>query len=66
MNAGAMPTTPISTPATAGPMILPTLKTALFRPTALGSSVDPTISVTNDWRAGMSKEVAQPSSSASR
>ncbi len=66
MNAGAMPTTPISTPATAGPMILPTLNTALLSPTALGRSLGPTISVTKDWRAGMSNEVAQPSSRASR
>ena len=65
-KAGAIPTTAISTPATAGPTTRAVLKLALLRPTALATRSGPTISLTNDWRAGMSKAVATPSSRARR
>ena len=63
-NAGAIPTTAISTPATAGPMTRALLKLALFSPTALATRSGPTISLTNACLAGMSKAVTQPSSRA--
>ncbi len=63
-KAGAIPTTAISTPATAGPTTRAVLKLALFSPTALATRSGPTISVTNDCLAGMSKAVTQPSSRA--
>jgi hypothetical protein len=63
-KAGAIPTAAISPPAAAGPSTRAVLKLALFRPTALATRSGPTISLTNDCRAGMSKAVATPSSRA--
>ncbi len=51
-NAGPTPTWAMRTPATAGPTIRAALKAAEFSATAFATSPLPTISMTNDWRAG--------------
>jgi hypothetical protein len=55
------PIAPTSTPATAGPMIRAPLKIDEFSAMAFGRSSRPTISTTNDWRAGMSNAFTTPS-----
>ena len=57
-----MPVPPVAMikPATAGPTARATLTSTEFRLTALRSSSGPTISSTNDWRAGFSKRVVEP------
>ena len=59
-NAVEMSNTPMVRPATAGPTIRAALKIAEFRATALPMSSRPTISMTNDWRVGMSMAWVQP------
>ena len=63
---GPVPTSTMRNPASAGPMTRPRLNEALLSPTALGRSSRPTISMTNDCRAGASMAAPTPSSSASR
>src|SRR5918996_682958 len=60
-NANDRPTVAMTTPASAGPSIRLALKTALLSPTAFARFEKPTISVTNDWRAGLSTAVTHPS-----
>ncbi len=60
----AVPAVATITPATAGPMTRAALKVSEFSAMALSRSSRPTISTTNDWRAGMSSAFAVPSSSA--
>ena len=64
-NAGARPRVAMVTPAAAGPRMRPALNMALFRPTALGTSSGPTISMTKDCRVGMSIMVTMPRRKAS-
>jgi hypothetical protein len=59
-----IPTVAMSTPATAGPMTLEVVITALLRLTALATSAGPTISTTSARRAGLSMAVASPSTAA--
>ncbi len=59
--AGANPNQPIMTPETAGPTSRAELNCMEFRPTALGNKSCPTISATNDCRAGASKAWTMPS-----
>ena len=61
-----MSNTPIVSPATAGPTIRAALKIAELRATALPMSSRPTISMTNDWRVGMSTAFVQPRAKARR
>ncbi|CAM5638708.1 hypothetical protein SCYAM73S_01914 [Streptomyces cyaneofuscatus] len=65
-NAQPLPTVVIRTPATAGPMSRADWKFAEFRLTALRSCAGPTISETNDWRAGLSTTVTMPRRKATR
>jgi len=65
MKQSAVPTTAIRTPPTAGPTMRAALKTAELRAIALATSSLPTISTTNDWRAGMSTVLTRPSRNAS-
>ena len=65
-NTQPVPTTAMSTPASAGPTIRARLKVTEFRLTAFGRSVPPTISTTNDWRTGTSIALVMPSTAASR
>jgi len=60
------PTVAISTPATAGPVARARLKREALSETALGSSFRPTISKTNDWRAGVSTTCTAPPTAARR
>ena len=60
----AVPAVATITPAIAGPMTRAALKVREFSAMALSRSSRPTISTTNDWRAGMSSAFAVPSSSA--
>ena len=59
-----MPTVAIRIPAIAGPTRRAALNAALLRAIALGTASPPTISVTNDWRVGLSIAVTQPSANA--
>ena len=59
------PRAAISRPASAGPIIRARLNDAEFRPTALVRSSGPTISLTNDCRAGASKADPIPNTNAS-
>ena len=61
-----MPTVPMRMPPTAGPVTRAVLNTALFSATALATSSGPTISMTNDWRVGLSTTVMQPPTKTSR
>ncbi|CAB4937158.1 unannotated protein [freshwater metagenome] len=65
-KAGAVlpPEAAITPPATAGPTSRAPLNTVEFRLTALPSSAGPTISDTNDCRAGVSRELTTPSARA--
>jgi MFS family permease len=60
------PSAAIMRPATAGPIIRARLNDAELRPTALVRSSGPTISLTNDWRAGASKADPMPNTKARR
>ena len=53
------------TPAAAGPIMRARLNEAELRPMALGRLSWVTISLTNAWRAGMSKAAADPNTKAS-
>ena len=64
-NAVDVPIGPMTRPATAGPVILARLKTALFSAIAFGRSARPTISMANDCLVGLSTTVARPSPNAS-
>ncbi len=59
------PTLAIISPATAGPSVRATLTSTELRLTALRRCSEPTISSMNDCRAGFSKALLTPSSSAS-
>ena len=59
-NTGPTPTRPMSTPATAGPTIRAALNAAEFSATAFATSPLPTMSMTNDCRAGWSTAFAKP------
>src|SRR5256886_2768483 len=59
-NTGPTPTRPMSTPATAGPTIRAALNAAEFSATAFATSPLPTMSMTNDCRAGWSTTFAKP------
>ena len=61
----AMPPRLITMPAIAGPTTRATLTITELRLTALRRSSGPTISSTNDCRAGFSKQLSIPSSRAS-
>ena len=61
-----MPTPAISRPDAPGPSSRAKLKDAEFSPTALEMSSLPTISETNDCRAGLSAAVITPNTNASR
>lgn len=65
-KAGATPAVAMTAPAAAGPRRRPALNMALLSPTAFGTSSGPTISMTNDWRVGMSTICTMPSRKASR
>ncbi len=58
------PTVAISTPATAGPIARATFVIVELRLTALRRSPGPTISSTNAWREGFSKQLLSPSTKA--
>ena len=61
-NTGPSPTTPISTPATAGPVSRAMLNIEEFSAIALARSSGPSTSFTNsDCRAGMSNALTMPS-----
>ena len=60
------PTVAMRMPATAGPTARAAFTSTEFSVTALRRSRWPTISRTNAWRAGFSKALFSPSSSASR
>ena len=64
-NTHDVPTVAISTPAIAGPVMRAEFATALFSATAFASRSRPTISSTNEWRAGSSTTVTRPSANAS-
>ena len=64
-KAGARPTVLMRTAATAGPTMRAVLNTALLRATALDTSSGPTISMTNDWRVGLSTTVTHPATNTS-
>jgi hypothetical protein len=55
-----MPGPAIMRPASAGPMVRAAVISALFRPTALGTSSSLTSSTTNARRAGLSMAVRTP------
>ena len=55
MNTQPVPTTAISTPATAGPIMRAALKEVELSATALDRCASPTSSATKLWRAGASK-----------
>ena len=59
------PSTAMSTPASAGPIIRARLNAAALSPTALASWSRSTISLTNAWRAGASNAVPVPNRNAS-
>jgi hypothetical protein len=59
-----LPTLAMSTPATAGPMVRATLTRTELRLTALRRCSGPTSSSMNDCRAGFSKALLRPSSTA--
>jgi hypothetical protein len=61
----AVPTVTNSIPPSAGPMTRAPLNIIELRAMALGRSSRPTISTTNDWRAGPSKALTRPRSAAS-
>ena len=63
-KAAATPTSPIVSPAMAGPTMRAPLNIAELSATTLPMSSRPTISTANDWRTGMSTALAQPSRSA--
>ena len=58
------PTTTVSRPATAGPIMRAALNDAELRATALERLPPPTSCDTKVWRAGASKAATQPSSAA--
>ena len=55
-----MPTTEISPPAIAGPIIRAALNDVELSATALDNPASPTSSETKVWRIGVSNAVAQP------
>ena len=63
---GAMPMTPMMTPATAGPITRAMLMLTVLSVTALWRCSRPTISITNVWRAGLSSAVMHPNARAHR
>src|SRR5438309_100180 len=60
-SAAAITTVAVRRPATAGPHRRAALNSALLRATALGTSSDPTMPMTDDWRVGLSTTVTHPS-----
>ena len=60
------PTTPTRTPLSTGPSIAPNWNVEDTMAMALRTWVTPTISVTNDWRTGLSTAATTPRAAAKR